>query len=69
MKATHPISIIALILAAISLFVTLTRPSSTMSEAGMDRLVDAALLRKEKVYVQAMAPKMDVIYKDMLGPR
>jgi len=68
MKAALPISIIALFLAAASLFVTLTRPNPTLTDAEMDRMVDAALRRKEKVYSRAMAPKLDAIYKDILGP-
>lgn len=69
MKASLPISVAALFLAATSLFVTLSRPTPTLSDAELDRRVDAALLRKERMYSIAMAPKLDAIYKDMLGPR
>ena len=69
MKLATPTSIVALILATTSLILTVSRPSPKISDAELDRLVDAALARKERIYVAALAPKMDLIYKDMLGSK
>jgi len=69
MKPSFYISVCALLLSVASLAVTLCRQPSTIFDAEVDRIVNAALARKEKAYVDAMAPKMESIYRDMLGPR
>ncbi|MBL9154328.1 MAG: hypothetical protein JNK37_17695 [Verrucomicrobiales bacterium] len=68
MKAPLPISILALLLAIVALIVALTS-KPTVSEEEISRQVDFALSRKEKAYVQSMAPKMDRIYQEMLGEK
>lgn len=69
MKLATPISILALVCAIAALVVVLIRPATQPSEEEINRMVDMALARKEKAYVQSLAPKMDRIYQDMLGPR
>lgn len=69
MKLATPISILALLLACAALFTSLSPKNTQPSEEELDRLVDAALARKEKMYVQSLAPKLDRFYQDMLGPR
>jgi hypothetical protein len=69
MKLATPISILALVLASAALFNSLSQQNTQPSDEELDRLVDAALSRKEKMYVESLAPKLDRIYQDMLGPR
>jgi hypothetical protein len=69
MKLATPISILALVLASAALFNSLSQQNTQPSDEELDRLVDAALSRKEKIYVESLAPKLDRIYQDMLGPR
>jgi len=60
------ISLFALFLAVAALVISLIPRQP--SEAEIDKLIDAGLQRKEHQYVQALAPKMERIYKDMIYP-
>jgi len=68
MKASLPISILALLLSVFSLIVALI-PKSVLSEQELRKQTDLALARKEKAYVLKWTPRMERIYEDMLGPR
>jgi len=60
------ISVFAVILAVIALVISLGPRNP--SQAEIDKLIDAGLQRKERQYVQILAPKMEKIYKDMIYP-
>ena len=68
MKASLPISIFALLLSVVALAIAMSSRTG-VSEEEIERQVDIALARKEKAYVQSLAPKMDQVYRDMLGSR
>jgi len=67
MKPATPIATLALVCAIAALMISNHKSASKLTDAEMDRLVDAAFARKEKLYVRELAPKMDRNYKDMLG--
>jgi hypothetical protein len=69
MKSAPVLSILALACSVIALVISLTRPAARPSQQEIGKMVDVALARKEMTYVQSLAPKMDRIYKDLLGPK
>jgi len=66
MKASTVLSAASLVIALAALAISIRKPMPSLTEADIDRRVDVALVRKERLYVQAMTPKMNLIYKDMV---
>ena len=70
MRPSTILSLLAFIMAATALMLS-TRSSAVpaatqISDAEIDRRIDAGLKRKEQQYVRDLTPKMTQIYRDML---
>ena len=63
MRASLIIAVVSLVVSCAALFVAV-RNSPTDPE--IDRRVDAVLQQRERDYVHALTPKMDLIYRDMI---
>ena len=68
MKIVTSISFIALILSVIALAISVNQFQQQLTQDELDGLVDAALERKEREYVQSLAPSVNALYQDMLAP-
>jgi len=68
MKLPSILSLLALVVSVYALILALSLPRQ-VSEKEIREMVDAALQEKERSYVRDLAPKVDRIYRDMLGPR
>ncbi len=73
MKAPFILSSLAFLCSLAALGISLRSPLPPPPQPPPDpliinRLVDEALQRKEEDHVRKMWPKMQIIYKDMLGP-
>ncbi len=66
MKTVSIVSWIALVLAAISIAWSLSRPAP-LSEAEIDERVDAALVEREKAFVAKLRPDFQRVFADMTG--
>jgi hypothetical protein len=66
------ISLVALILGASSLFISLSARNDAraaiITEEEIDKRIDLVLTKKEEEYVASLYPRMELMYKGMLKP-
>ena len=67
MKPAALISLLALVICAISMFLSLSGGGGRVPQAQIDEQVGLALAKKEKEMVMKLWPKMQSIYEDMLA--